>query len=62
MEKIRGVNKSGVGVILVEQDTHMAFSLAKRIYVLEQGKIAMVGTRDEIANNPYIKRVYLGLS
>lgn len=62
MEKIKGVNRLGVGVILVEQDTHMAFNLAERIYVLEQGKIAMVGTRDEIVNNPHIKQVYLGMT
>jgi branched-chain amino acid transport system ATP-binding protein len=62
MEKIKEVNKKGVSVILVEQDTHLAFNLGERIYLMEQGKIAMVGTRDDMVNNSYVKQAYLGVS
>ena len=61
-KKIDDICKTGVTTLLVEQDTQMAFDLADRIYVLEQGKIAMEGSSQDIASNPYIKEIYLGMT
>ena len=61
-EKIMDIRGRGVTTVLVEQDTEMAFDLSDRIYVLEQGKIALEGPKEEIASNPYVKEIYLGMA
>jgi branched-chain amino acid transport system ATP-binding protein len=61
-EKIMEIRERGVTTLLVEQDTQMAFDLANRIYVIEQGKIAMKGATDQIASDPYVKDIYLGMT
>jgi len=61
-EKIMDIRGQGVTTVLVEQDTEMAFDLSDRIYVLEQGKIALEGPKEEIASNPYVKEIYLGMA
>jgi branched-chain amino acid transport system ATP-binding protein len=60
--KIKDIRERGVTTLLVEQDTQMAFELAQRIYVLEQGKVAMEGVTEDIASDPYVKEVYLGMA
>jgi len=60
-EKIKEIRDRGVTILLVEQDIQMAFDLADRSYVLEQGKVALEGSTEDIANNPYIKNIYLGI-
>jgi branched-chain amino acid transport system ATP-binding protein len=60
--KIDDIRAKGVTTLMVEQDTQMAFDLAARIYVLEQGRVALEGTSAEIASNPYVKEIYLGLT
>ncbi|MCJ7685519.1 MAG: ABC transporter ATP-binding protein [Desulfobacteraceae bacterium] len=61
-EKIMEIRGRGVTTLLVEQDTEMAFDLSDRIYVIEQGKIALEGPKEEIASNPYVKEIYLGMA
>ncbi len=61
-EKILEIRGRGVTTLLVEQDTEMAFDLSDRIYVLEQGKIALEGPKEEIASNSYVKEIYLGMA
>ena len=58
---IEKINKeNNVTILLVEQNAHMALSIANRAYVLETGKIIMSGDADELANNDDIKKAYLG--
>lgn len=57
---IKEVNKSGVTVLLVEQNAKMALSISDRAYVLETGKIAMEGNAKELMQNEDIKKAYLG--
>jgi branched-chain amino acid transport system ATP-binding protein len=57
---IREVNSGGVAVLLVEQNVAMALELARRAYVLEEGRIVAEGTPHELASQPHIKRAYLG--
>ncbi|MBW1781607.1 MAG: ABC transporter ATP-binding protein [Deltaproteobacteria bacterium] len=61
-EKILEIRDRGVTTVLVEQDTEMAFDLSDRIYVLEQGKIALEGPKEDIASNSYVKEIYLGMA
>jgi len=57
---IQEVNKSGVTVLLVEQNAKMALSIADRAYVLETGRIAMEGKASELLENDKVKKAYLG--
>ena len=52
--------KEGLTILLSEQNAEMATSVADRVYILELGKIAKEGTAREIANDPHIKKAYLG--
>jgi branched-chain amino acid transport system ATP-binding protein len=52
--------KEGTTILLVEQNAHMALKYAKRAYVLETGSIVLSGTAEEIAQNPSVKKAYLG--
>jgi branched-chain amino acid transport system ATP-binding protein len=55
------IRKKGVTVLLVEQDIFSAFHVANRGYVLETGKIVRVGSADELAKDPEVRRAYLGI-
>jgi branched-chain amino acid transport system ATP-binding protein len=57
---IREVNREGVAVLLVEQNVATALQLARRAYVLEEGRIVAEGTPEELASQPHIQRAYLG--
>ena len=60
-ESIREISRSGVTILLVEQDVSLGFSLADRIYVLAHGRIAVEGTKEELMDNKDIREIYLGL-
>ncbi len=57
---IQQINREGVTILLVEQNAHMALSVAHRGYVLETGAIQMEGTAAELRNNPRVREAYLG--
>ena len=57
---IKEINYNGTTVLLVEQNAKMALGIANRAYVLENGKIALSGTGEELANSPQVKKAYLG--
>jgi branched-chain amino acid transport system ATP-binding protein len=60
-ETLRGINAEGTTVLLVEQNVRQALELSARAYVLESGRIALSGRRDELLRNDAVKRAYLGL-
>jgi branched-chain amino acid transport system ATP-binding protein len=60
-EKIHALKRTGLTVLLVEQNTGYALELADRAYVLENGQIAMEGTAATLSNSEHIKKFYLGL-
>ncbi len=57
---IRDINTEGVAVLLVEQNVAMALELARRGYVLDEGRIVAEGTPEELTSQPHIQRAYLG--
>ena len=57
---IKDVHQSGVSIILVEQNTRLAFKLAKRGYILEVGSVVLEGSTEELANSELVKKAYLG--
>jgi branched-chain amino acid transport system ATP-binding protein len=59
-ETVQTINHQGVTVLLVEQNAAMALSIAARGYVLETGHIALEGRASDLAENPDVRRAYLG--
>jgi branched-chain amino acid transport system ATP-binding protein len=58
---IREINRTlGVTVLLVEQNTKAALSVASYGYVMDQGKVVLDGTADALRNNEDVKEFYLG--
>lgn len=57
---ITDVNKSGVTILLVEQNAKMALNIANRGYVLETGRVSMSGDAKELLDNKQVKEAYLG--
>lgn len=60
-EKIVEINKTlGMTILLVEQNAHLALSVANYGYVLETGVILLEGPAHELESNPEVRKAYLG--
>jgi branched-chain amino acid transport system ATP-binding protein len=57
---IREINKEGMPILLVEQNSKAALSIADRGYVLESGKIVMCEKCEDLLNNENVRKSYLG--
>jgi len=57
---VKEINRQGTTILLVEQNAKAALKLAHRAYVIETGKIVMQGQASMLANDPGIKKAYLG--
>jgi len=57
---IREINAEGVAVLLVEQNIAAALELARRAYVLDEGRIAAEGEPANLMSRPEIQKAYLG--
>ncbi|HXA98503.1 MAG TPA: ABC transporter ATP-binding protein [Candidatus Dormibacteraeota bacterium] len=55
------INRAGTTVLLVEQNTRQALALARRGYVLENGRVVLSGPGRELLDNPHVQRAYLGM-
>jgi branched-chain amino acid transport system ATP-binding protein len=54
------INRSGTTMLIVEQNANLALKYASRAYVLETGNIVLSGSAQQIAQDPQIKKAYLG--
>jgi branched-chain amino acid transport system ATP-binding protein len=54
------INRAGTTMLLIEQNAHLALKYAHRAYVMETGSIVLAGPAQEIAQNPEVKKAYLG--
>ena len=57
---IREINAAGTTILLVEQNAHMALSVAHRGYVLETGEIVLEGDASKLAADEEVRKAYLG--
>jgi branched-chain amino acid transport system ATP-binding protein len=57
---LQEINQAGTTMLLVEQNANLALKYATRAYVIETGEIVMEGPAHEIAQNPQVKKAYLG--
>ena len=58
---IQEINAAGTTILLVEQNAHMALSIAQTGYVLETGEIVLSGSAAELVRNEEVRKAYLGL-
>jgi len=60
-EALLEINRSGITILLVEQDVLTAFELARHAFVMETGRVTLHGTTAALAENPSIRQAYLGM-
>jgi branched-chain amino acid transport system ATP-binding protein len=58
---VEEINRAGVTVLLVEQNTEHALAIAHRGFVLESGRVVLAGTGRELLGNEGVRQAYLGL-
>jgi branched-chain amino acid transport system ATP-binding protein len=59
-ETIGEINRSGVAILLVEQNANYALEVARRGYVLETGRVALENESAGLRDDPEVQRAYLG--
>jgi branched-chain amino acid transport system ATP-binding protein len=59
-ETIGEINRSGVTILLVEQNANYALDISRRGYVLETGQVALSGESAQLRDDPEVQRAYLG--
>ena len=59
-ETVKEINRSGVTVVLVEQNARVALKLAHRGYVMEVGNIVLQDSAEALLANPEVRDAYLG--
>jgi len=59
-EIIKDINRDGTTVLLVEQNAGKSLAISDRAYVMENGKIVLTGTGEELAASEMVRKAYLG--
>jgi branched-chain amino acid transport system ATP-binding protein len=59
-ETIGEINRSGVAILLVEQNANYALDISRRGYVLETGRVALADDSRSLRDDPEVQRAYLG--
>jgi branched-chain amino acid transport system ATP-binding protein len=60
-ETIEEINRSGVAILLVEQNANYALDVSKRGYVLETGRVVLSNDSVHLRDDPEVQRAYLGM-
>jgi branched-chain amino acid transport system ATP-binding protein len=58
---IKNINAQGIAVLLIEQNVVQSLEVARRAYILDNGRFVLEGPAAQIANDPDLKRTYLGM-
>lgn len=61
LQTIRDLNRDGLTCVLVEQNVAVSLKLASRAYVLENGRITLSGSGEELLNDDRVRKAYLGM-
>lgn len=59
-ETVKDISEAGTTILLVEQNAHIALSIADRGYVIETGRVILSGTAAELQASEEVKKAYLG--
>jgi len=60
-ESLLRLKADGLTMLLVEQNVRMALTVSDYAYVLAEGRVAFEGKASEVAENPEVKKAYLGI-
>ena len=60
-EAIELINKSGIGILITEQNVQQVLKMADTAYAMQQGKIALSGKASDIAADEELKKIYIGM-
>ena len=58
---LQAINAQGTAILLVEQNMEVALALARRVYLIDRGRIAFEGSPDDLRGNPDLMRRVIGL-
>jgi branched-chain amino acid transport system ATP-binding protein len=58
---LKKLNDQGITILLVSQEVIQSLNLVNRAYVLENGRIVLHGTKEELSSNEHVRKAYLGL-
>jgi branched-chain amino acid transport system ATP-binding protein len=61
LHSIRSLNERGMTILLVEQNVAVSLKISDRAYVLENGRVVMSGSGDELLRDDRVRQAYLGL-
>ena len=61
LQTIRDLNRDGLTCVLVEQNVAVSLRLASKAYVLENGRVTLSGTGDELLADDRVRKAYLGM-
>ena len=59
--KLKEISGRKTSVLLVEQNAQLAFSISRRCYVIENGRVVIQGETDEVKRDSHVREAYLGL-
>jgi lipopolysaccharide export system ATP-binding protein len=60
MELVANLTARGIGVLITDHNVHEALSITGRSYLLFEGSILMSGSAEDLANDPQVRKLYLG--
>ncbi len=60
-EFVSQIKSQGYAILMVEQNVRKGLQLSDRAYLMESGRMVKEGTKQTFADDPYIKKVYIGL-
>ena len=61
IEILAEIHRTGVSILIVEQDVQTALEVSSRAYVLETGRIILTGASSDLLDDPQVKKAYLGV-
>ena len=60
-ETVKEINRRGMAILLVEQNVQFSLEISQRVYVLENGRIALEGKAADLLQSEHIRKSYLAL-
>jgi branched-chain amino acid transport system ATP-binding protein len=61
LHAIRALNKKGLTILLVEQNVAVSLRISNHAYVLENGRVVMTGSGEQLLHDDRVRQAYLGL-
>jgi len=61
LTSLKQLNEQGITILLVSQEVIQSLQLAQRAYVLENGRVVLEGTGNDLSQNEHIRKAYLGM-